>query len=63
MYGLQLLLLKGKIVRLKQSHVINLPRINIPSLIISKIPNEEIDMDYFHVNGLIFCHAKSKKVK
>ena len=41
----------------------NLPRINIPSLLISKNPNEEIDMDYFHVNGLTFFHTKSKRVK
>ena len=62
-YGPQVPLLKGKTVRLKQSHVNNLPRINIPSLHISKNPNEEIDMDYFHVNGLTFFHTKSKRVK
>ena len=41
----------------------NLPRINIPSLLISKNSKEEIDMDYFHVNGLLFFHTKSKRVK
>ena len=55
-------LLKGKTVRLKQSHVNNLPRINIPSLLILKNSNEEIDMDYFHVNGLTFFHTKTSIV-
>ena len=62
-YGPQVPSLKGKTVRLKQNHVNNLPRINISSLFISKNHNEEIDMDYFHVNGLTFFHTKSKRVK
>ena len=53
-YGPQVPSLKGKTVRLKQNHVNNLPRINISSLFISKNHNEEIDMDYFHVNSLTF---------
>ena len=50
-------------VKRKYHNVRNVPRIANLDKIVMKNPVDELDMDYFHVNGIIFLHTKTKKNK
>ena len=45
-------------IREKQRHVKNIPRTIIPHELVKYNPTNELDMDYFNVNGIVFLHPK-----
>jgi hypothetical protein len=49
-YGPMVPLIDGKMVRHKPKHVINVPRVPLPPLILKRSPTDELDMDFFLVN-------------
>lgn len=62
-YGPQIPLLKGKMVRKQPPHVRTIQRVNIPHTLSLEHPTDELDVDHFFVNGLTFLHTKSRKIK
>ena len=62
-YGPMIPLLKGKMVRKKHDQTVNRPRVHDIHALVTKHPTDELDMDYFFVNGLTFLHTKTKKIK
>ena len=62
-YGPMIPLLKGKMVRKKHSQTANRPRVHDIHTLVTKHSTDELDMDYFFVNGLTFLHTKTKKIK
>ena len=57
-YGPQEPILQGKMIKCKQRNGINVPRIRITHALIKFHPTDELDIDYFHVNGITFLHTK-----
>ena len=62
-FGPQVPILQGEMIREKQRHVKNIPRTIIPHELVKNNPTDELDMDYFYVNGIVFLHTKSKNIK
>ena len=62
-YGEPVPILKGKMTQRTHHHVRNMPRVSNTSTILMKNPVDELDIDYFHVNGRVFLHTKSKNIK
>ena len=53
-------ILQGKIIKRKQRNGINAPRISITYAFVKFHPTDELDMNYFHVNGVTFLFNKFK---
>ena len=62
-YGPQVPLLKGKMVRRRPEHIVNVPRVPISTHILKHHPTDEINMDFMFVNGAPYLHTKSTVVK
>ena len=62
MSGAQESILQGKIMKENQRNVINVLRIRMTHGLVKDKPIDELDMDYFHVNRMIFLHTKSKNI-
>ena len=50
-------------VKDKEINIINVPRIRITHALVKNNSTDQLDMDYFHVNGITFLHTKLKKTK
>ena len=55
--------LKGKTTRKKQKHVPSIPRVMIPSPILEFHKDVTLCMDFFFVQGNLFLHSISRKIK
>ena len=53
-------MLQGKMIKRKQRNVINAPKISITYAFVKFHPTDELNMDYFHVNGVTFLFNKFK---
>ena len=62
-YGPQVPMLRGKMVRRELNEFTTLPRTPLPTNVSKHHPTDEIDMDFFFVNGNPFFHTKSKIIK
>ena len=62
-YGPQVPMLRGKMVRQTHNEFTTLQRLPLPTDIAKHHPTDEIDMDFFFVNGNPFFHTKSKVIK
>ena len=62
-YEPMVLLLKWEIVRRKHSQTANRPRIDDIHTLVTKHPTDELNMNYFFLNGLTFLHTKTRKKK
>ena len=60
MYGTQEHKLQEKMAKEKQRNLINVPRIRMVHMLVKNNPADELDMDYFHVNGIASLHKRSK---
>jgi hypothetical protein len=62
-YGPQVPLLKGKMVRRRPEHTTNVPRVPLSTPILQHHPTDEINMDFMFVNGTPYLHTKSTVIK
>ena len=62
-YGPQVPMLRGKMVRKMLNEFTTLPRTPLPTDVAQHHPTDEIDMDFFFVNGNPFLHTKTKVIK
>ena len=62
-YGLQVPMLRGKMVRQTQKEFTSVLWTKIPSLLLKNYPTDKIDMDFFFVNGNPFFYTKTKLIK
>ena len=62
-YGPQVPMLRGKKVRQALNEFTSMPRIFVPPEILKHHPTDEIDLDFFFVNGNPFLHTKTKTIK
>jgi hypothetical protein len=62
-YGPQVPLLKGKMVRRCPEHIANVPRVALPTPVLKHHPTDEINMDFLFVNGTPYLHTKSTVIK
>ena len=60
MYGTQKHILQEKMAKEKHRNLINVPRIRMAHMLVKNNPGNELDMGYFHVNGITFLHKRSK---
>jgi hypothetical protein len=62
-YGPQVPMLRGKKVRRALKEFTSCPRVTLPPDILKHHPTDEIDVDFFFVNGNPFLHTKTKVIK
>ncbi len=62
-YGPQIPMLRGKMVRQIQREFTSVPRVELPSPLLKRHPTDEIDMDFLFVNKNPFFYTKTKNVK
>ena len=62
-YGEQVPILRGKKVRRELGEFKSTPFVHIPPDILKHHPTDEIDVDFFFVNGNPYFHMKTKRIK
>ena len=62
-YGPQVPILKGKMVRRRPEHFTSIPRVQIPAPLLEHHPTDELNMDYMYINGTPYLHTKSSVIK